>query len=172
MAGRNKHHLRVIQGNARSKHITKNEMKNRLAHENRMRGPTEEIIAPPYLTAAQKKEFYELAEELLKLDIFSELETDVLARYLDSKYQYIQLVKDMRKIKPTLPVEDEEGNTHIVANSNHGKLVRSKNMLFNECRAAATDLGLTINARLKLVFPNNDIELVKTDAEKRFGNRL
>lgn len=169
MAGRNKLPLRVIKGNARSNHITKHEMKKRLAHEEKMRGPTENIIAPPYLTAVQKKEFDDIAKELLKLEIFSELEIDVLARYLDSKYQYVQVVKDLRKMKPTITVE-ENGKKQTFENEDYRKLLRTKNTLFNECRAAATDLGLTISSRLKLVFPGDTGDKAPSEFERKFGD--
>lgn len=170
MAGRNRQPLRVIKGNARSNHITKNEMKKRLAHEDRMRGPTENIIAPPYLTAVQKREFDEIAAELVKLEIFSELEIDVLARYLDSKYQYVQVVKDLRKMKPTFTVKGDDGKSSTFENEDYRKLIKTKNLLFNECRAAATDLGLTINARLKLVFPGENVKPEPSEFERKFGD--
>ena len=172
MAGRNKQPLQVILGNGRSKHLTKDDIKNRQKHEEKMRGPTENIVAPAYLTAAQKKEFAELAETLVGLEIFSVLDVDSLARYLDSKYQYLQLVKDMRKMKPTETVELPNGKKVTIANEDYPKLARVKNTLFTECRSAAADLGLTITSRLKLVIPQSQNVEGKSEAEKRFGGRL
>lgn len=172
MAGRNKQPLQVILGNGRSKHLTKDDIKKRQKHEEKMRGPSENIEIPSYLTAAQKKEFAEIAEKLVALEIFSELDVDSLARYLDSKHQYLQLVKDIRKIKPTETVEQENGKKITIANEDYPKLQRIKNTLFNECRSAATDLGLTITSRLKLVIPSPSTVEGKTEAQKRFGDRL
>lgn len=172
MAGRNKQPLQVILGNGRSKHLTKDEIKKRQNHEEKMRGSTENIVAPSYLTAVQKKEFVELSEKLVALDIFSELDVDSLARYLDSKYQYLQLVKDMRKMKPTETVEQSNGKKITIANEDYPKLARVKNTLFNECRSAAADLGLTITSRLKLVIPSPSTVEGKSEAQKRFGDRL
>lgn len=172
MAGRNKQPLQVILGNGRSKHLTKDDIKKRQKHEEKMRGPTENIVAPTYLTAAQKKEFTELAEKLEGLEIFSELDVDSLARYLDSKYQYLQLVKDMRKMKPTETVALPNGKKVTIANEDYPKLARVKNTLFTECRSAAADLGLTITSRLKLVIPQPQNVEGKSEAEKRFGGRL
>lgn len=172
MAGRNKQPLQVILGNGRSKHLTKDDIKKRQKHEEKMRGPTENIEIPSYLTAAQKKEFTEIAEKLVALEIFSELDVDSLARYLDSKHQYLQLVKDIRKIKPTETIEQENGKKVTVANEDYPKLQRTKNTLFTECRSAAADLGLTITSRLKLVIPSPSTVEGKTEAQKRFGDRL
>jgi len=172
MAGRNKQPLQVILGNGRSKHLTKDDIKKRQKHEEKMRGPTENIEIPSYLTATQKKEFAEIAEKLVVLEIFSELDVDSLARYLDSKHQYLQLVKDIRKIKPTETVEQENGKKITIANEDYPKLQRTKNTLFNECRSVAADLGLTITSRLKLVIPSPSTVEGKTEAQKRFGDRL
>lgn len=172
MAGRNKQPLQVIQGKGRSNHLTKDEMKKRQNHEEKVRGFNDKVKPPSYLTAAQKKEFVEIADELMRLEIFSNLDVDSLARYLDSKYQYLLVVKDMRKIKPTEVVKTESGKTVTIANEDYPKLARVKNTLFNECRSAASDLGLTITSRLKLVIPQPENTKKKSEAEMRFGGRL
>lgn len=172
MAGRNKQPLQVIQGKGRSNHLTQEEIKKRQKHEEKVRGFSDKVVPPSYLTAAQKKEFIQIAEELIRIDIFSNLDIDSLARYLDSKYQYLQLVKDMRKIKPTEVVELPTGKKVTLANEDYPKLARVKNTLFTECRSAASDLGLTITSRLKLVIPTPTPAEGKSEAEKRFGGRL
>lgn len=170
MAGRNKEPLAVIQGKGRSNHLTKEEIAKRQEHEEVMRGFTDNITAPSYLTAARKKEFDRLAKELVRLNIFSNLDVDSLARYIDSKTQYIQLVKEIKKIKPTDIIELPDGSKKVVANEDYPKLMRTKNNLFNECRAAASDLGLTITSRLKLVIPKTEEEKPKSKWAK-FGAR-
>lgn len=161
MAGRKKQPLSVIQGKGRSNHITKDEAKKRQAQEEALRGHTDKIEAPTYLLKSQKDEFDKIASELLRMNIFSNLDIDSLARYIDSKYQYIKLIKLLRRTKPT---DDFKV---------YAQMQRSKNLLFNECRSAANDLGLTITSRLKLVIPENDEgSKPKTEAEKRFSGRL
>lgn len=157
--GRNKQPLSVIQGKGKSHHITKEEAKKRLQHEEKMRGSTDNIVAPTYLTKKQKDEFNEIADKLIALDIFSNLDIDNLARYIDSKTQYIQLIRDLKKVKSVTTISDEEGKAITVANEDYPKLQRVKNALFNECRAAASDLGLTITSRLKLVIPESNEKL-------------
>lgn len=156
MAGRNKEPLSVIQGKGKSHHLTKAEMAKRKAQEESIKGFADNIEAPSYLTAAQKKEFNRLAKELIRLNIFSNLDVDNLARYIDSKTQYIQLVKELKKIKPTETVTKPDGKKVTFANEDYPKLQRVKNALFGECRAASSDLGLTITSRLKLVIPTKE----------------
>lgn len=169
MAGRKKQPLAVIQGKGKSKHLTKSEIESRQKHEENMRGSTDKVASPSYLTAAQKREFTEIASELMALEIFSNLDVDALARYLDSKYQYLQLVREMKKIKPTITVETDEGKKVTIANDDYPKLLRAKNTLFTECRQAASDLGLTISSRLKLVIPQTE-DKEKSEFERKFGD--
>lgn len=170
MAGRNKQPLSVIQGKGRSKHLTKAEIAKRQKQEEAVKGYVDNIEAPKYLTATQRKEFDKIAAELLRLDIFSNLDIDSLARYIDSKFQYIQLVKDLKKIKSTELLEMPDGTRKVIANEDYPKLMRTKNSLFNECRAAASDLGLSITSRLKLVIPTKEDDKPKSEFEQKFGD--
>jgi P27 family predicted phage terminase small subunit len=144
MSGRNKQPLTVIEGKGKSNHLTKEEKKKRLEHEDKMRGFTDNVSPPDYLTASQKREFEKLAKELIRLEIFSNLDVDSLARYIDSRDQYISLVKKIR----SFTAKDDF--------KLYAQMQRTKNLLFNECRSAASDLGLTISARLKLVLPEKE----------------
>lgn len=171
MAGRNKQPLSVIQGKGRSNHLTKDEIKKRQDQEKQIKGFTDNIEVPSYLTKKQKEEFEHLSHELIRLGIFSNLDVDNLARYIDSKTQYLDLIKAMKKIKPTETVT-MNGKSKVIANEDYPVLMRSKNKLFNECRTAASDLGLTITSRLKLVIPKAEDDKLMTEAEKRFSGRL
>ena len=170
MAGRNKQPLSVIQGKGRSNHLTKQAIKERQEQENALRGFTDKIEAPGYLLKKQKEEFDKIATELVRLGIFSNLDVDNLARYIDSKTQYLQLMRELKKIKPTEMVEMPDGKKKVFANEDYPKLMRVKNTLFNECRAAASDLGLSITSRLKLVIPKTEKEEPKSEFEQKFGD--
>lgn len=172
MAGRNKQPLSVIQGKGRSNHLTKQDIKKRQEQENLMKGFTDKIQAPSYLLKKQKDEFNEIATELVRLDIFTNLDVDNLARYIDSKTQYLQLIRELKKIKPTEIVELDDGTKKTVHNRDYPVLMRVKNTLFTECRGAASDLGLSITSRLKLVIPKTENEKPKSEGERRFGGRL
>ncbi|WP_078382341.1 phage terminase small subunit P27 family [Sutcliffiella halmapala] len=166
MAGRNKEPLAVIQGKGKSNHLTKEEIKRRQEHEEKVKGFTDKIVPPSYLTAKQKKDFEEISSELIRLEIFSNLDVDALARYIDSRDMYIRLVKDLKKIKATEIATFEDGAKKVVANEDYPKLMKSKNLLFTECRAAASDLGLTITSRLKLVIPKKEDDKPKNKFSK------
>lgn len=158
--GRPKQPLAVIQGKGRSNHLTKEEIKKRQEHEERMKGRTDNITAPSYLTKKQKEEFYRIADELIELEIFTNLDVDNLARYIDSRDQYIKVTRALRAMKA---VNDGE------ANDDYAKLQRTRNTLFTECRNAAGDLGLSITSRLSLVIPKKEEEEV-SEFERKFGD--
>lgn len=173
MAGRKKQPLSVIQGKGRSNHITKAEAKKRKGQEEAVKGYVDNIEAPSYLTKKQKEEFEQIANELIRLDIFSNLDVDGLARYIDSRDQYIKVVKTLRTMKParvgTIEVGDQEIKDKI-ASDDYAKLSRVKNLLFNECKAAASELGLSITSRLKLVIHKQEENKEPSEFEKKFGD--
>lgn len=161
MAGRNKQPLKVIEGKGSSNHITKEEAKKRAAHEEKMRGNNDKIRAPEYLLKKQKEEFEAIAAELVDLDIMSNLDIDTLARYIEAKTEYQRLGPVIRKLDPIKNLDT------------YTKLSRTRKQLSDECRSYASDLGLTITSRLKLIIPSSSATVgAKTEAEKRFGGRL
>lgn len=169
--GRPKQPLSVIQGKGKSNHLTKAEIKKREEQENRMRANTNNIVAPSYLTKKQREEFDAIAKELVELDIFTNLDVDNLARYIDSKHQYIKITRAQRAMKVTEKlVIDNEGNERVFANDDYGKLQRVRNTLFTECRNAAGDLGLSITSRLSLVLPKKEDDEPKSEFEQKFGD--
>lgn len=169
MAGRKKQPLSVIQGKGRSNHLTKKVIKEREEQEKALRGFTDDIKAPNYLTKKQKDEFNVLAGELVRLNIFSNLDVDGLARYIDARDEYIKIVKLLRTTKPGSKVKVEKGQATL-ANDEYAKLSRVKNLLFKECQSAASELGLSITSRLKLVIPKVDDNKPKSEFEKKFGD--
>lgn len=159
--GRPRQPLSVIQGKGKSNHITKAEAKKRKAQEDALRGKTDQIEAPSYLTKKQKEEFDKIAKQLVELNIFSNLDVDFLARYIDSKTEYEKMTKEMRKIK------NPSASDEIL--KRYSDLRINRNTFYNECKTAATELGLSITSRLKLVIPETEKEEV-SEFEKKFGD--
>lgn len=139
--------IAVIQANGR-KHLTKQEISEREANEVK---PIAENIAPPkYLSASQKKEFDKIAEQLQRLGIMGETDIDALARYILSKELYIKLTKQLKK-------------KEVISNPVVLDLyMKNQNKAYSQCRQAATDLGLTISSRCKLVVPQKQEKEDKT----------
>lgn len=173
MSGRRKEPLSVIQGKGRSNHITKKERLERQEQEDALKGFTDNLEAPSYLTKKQKTEFGQIATELIRLNIFSNLDVDGLARYIDSRDQYIKVTRELRTMRPTRTIEVElmgEIKKEKFIKDDYGKLARVKNLLFKECQSAAGELGLSITSRLKLVIPKTDEKKEPSEFEKKFGD--
>ena len=122
------------------KHLTQSEIAERMATE--LRPVTDNITAPEYLTKKQKTEFNKYADQLKRLGIIGETDTDALARFVIANDMYVHAVKQMRKSSvkydPVL----------------FGAWSDLQNRYFKQCREAAGDLGLTITSRCKLVVPS------------------
>lgn len=134
------------------KHLTKAEKEERKATE--VRAKSDNIIPPSYLPEELKDEFYRLAKELLDIDIMSNLDCEALARFIVSEYQY-QLLSE--KILKTKAINDK-----------YYDLLKAQEKVFKMCRAAASDLGLTISSRAKLVVPKKEEEQ-KESKWSKFG---
>lgn len=147
MAGRKKQPLAVIEGKGRSNHLTKEEKEARRKHEEAMRADTDKIVPPSRLLKSQKKKFEELASQLVKLNLMDNLDVDTLAMYIETYDNYVRVVKSARKMKNA----DLENNF-----KEYAAKMRTATQLADTCRKLASDLGLTISSRLKLVIPETE----------------
>lgn len=138
------------------KNLTKQEIEERQSQE--VKASSDKVKPPSYLDKDLKKEFKQLSNELVQIGIMSNLDVDALARFLIAKKMYLSVTNNLLELDPL----DEK----------YSILLINQDKLFKQCRQSASDLGLTISSRCKLVLPNKDKEAPKTDGEKRFGERL
>ena len=125
-----------------AKHLTKEEIARREAEE--LSVPIPSTVRPPdYIADAPKlvEEFNEIAEKLIALQILTELDADSLARYLLAKQNYLQYTSLL--------------NSAIRKNkvAEMAAIQTMQDKAFKQVRAAASDLGLTISSRCRLVVP-------------------
>ena len=139
------------------KNLTKAEIEARRNSE--IKPITDDIIAPGYLTSAQKKEFEKLANQLLKLKIMGETDVDALARYIVAQDFYINAVKQLRKPEVKRDPYLFESWSKI------------QERYFKQCRSSANDLGLSISSRCKLVVPEAAKEVPRENKFKQFEKR-
>lgn len=135
------------------KHLTKSEIEYRKSTE--VKANSDNIVAPNYLNKEQKKKFYEIANELLDIGIMSNLDCDCLGRYLIAETAYLKLTKRLNK----LSIDD------ILT---YEKTANLQDKYFKQCRSLASDLGLTISSRCKLVIPKKE-EKPKENKFAKFG---
>jgi P27 family predicted phage terminase small subunit len=162
------------------KHLTKKEIEERIASE--VKAPNDKVEPPSYLSAALKKEFTKIAEQLIDIKIMTNLDVDALARFIQVQKMYIDITKELMKRKPitTIEIDDLDQNGNIIGkkklempNDTFTELLSMQDKLFKQCRSAASDLGLTISSRVKLVIPkSNEEKKPPTKEEKLFGDAL
>ena len=150
------------------KHLTKAEIALREAQELH---PDADNVAPPkWLDTKQKKRFKELAAQLIDLKIMTNLDCEALARLVKAESDYIAISKAIDAM-PLLverrqyelgpdhkPMEDPETGEKIVVirmvvNEERAALTQQQDRLWKQCRQGATDFGLTIAGRCRLVAP-------------------
>lgn len=148
--------LEVVQARG-SKHLTKAEIQGR--QEREIKPITDNIIAPAFLTKKQKDDFYKITNQLKKLNIMGETDTDALARYIVANDFYINAVKKMR----TKEVKDDPILFNLWS--------KTQERYFKQCRASANDLGLSISSRCKLVVPEIKKDTPKENKFKKFEKR-
>ena len=128
------------------KNLTKEEIAQRRAEE--LDVPFKSVTAPSFLPQKLAKQFDLIAEKLLAINIMTELDEDVLARYLIASDQYERLTKKMNTI---LRKRDTDWDTFE-------RLQKMQDRSFKQCQATAQALGLTISSRARLVVPEKPPE--------------
>ena len=149
------------------KNLTKKEIMDRLATE--VAPCTEDLSPPKYLKATEKKRFAKIAEQLDKLGILGETDTETLARYVIAQGQYEKVTRELRTLlnaspKSTSPSYLEELDLWI---DRQERLARLQNRYFTQAQTAASTLGLTISSRCKLIAPKVD-DTPKVNKFKKF----
>ena len=158
------------------KNLTKAEIEARRASE--VSPATDEIAAPAYLTAAQKKHFNKLAGQLEKIKIMGETDVDTLARYVVAETQYQAAVKEQRKLVKERPDMDDVEKYPEPADYYkamefwylaQATADKRQEKYFKQASALARDLGLTISSRCKLQVPVKDEPEKPVNKFAKFG---
>ena len=130
--------LHLAEGNP--SHLTKAEIEERQSGE--LDVPFVDVKPPEYLTGEKQIEkFHYIADMLLALDIFTELDVDCLARYIMSEQLYLQYTNLLIKLIKSKDFEQM------------GKIQSLQDRAFRQCDTCARRLGLTITDRARLVVP-------------------
>lgn len=156
------------------KKLTQQEIADRRASE--VQPCTDDIVAPGYLTAPQKKTFYKLAGQLQKIKIMGETDCDALARYVTAQTLYEAATKELRKLEKDRPKredfpEDQQGEYYTRLDlyyTMQDSATRRQDRYFKQAQTAARDLGLTISSRCKIQVPVKEEE-PKQNKFARFG---
>jgi P27 family predicted phage terminase small subunit len=136
------------------KHLTKAEIEER--REMEIKVDSDKVVPPEYLPKELRVEFKRIADSLKKIEIISNLDVDVLAWFVISREQYVKTMKTLREIDPSEDIIYYE------------KILKANDTLLKQCTRAANELGLSINARGKLLVPKKK-DKEPTEFDKKFG---
>ncbi len=149
------------------KNLTKAEIEERRSSE--VQPCTDDITAPSYLTASQKKRFDKISRQLQKIKIFGETDCETLARYVTAQECYEQAVSDLRAIQRQRPKGDDVSVEDLVVWTEMlEKVDKRLDRYFKQAHTAASTLGLSISSRCKLQVPVKD-EPEKVNKFAQFG---
>lgn len=136
--------------NKGGKHYTKKELALQKAGE--IIGNNDNILIPDFLTIPQKKEFRLIAAELDRLELMTNLDSDVLGQYIQAKTNYLYYCDIVEKIKGKCDnVDDLLEQTGFLKEYEN---MKDKN--FKQCKSCADALGLNITARCKIKKPEKE----------------
>lgn len=141
------------------KNLTKAEIEERRIQE--VKVPSDNIEIPLYISKYDelKNEFNRLATMLLDSNMITNLDSASLARFIVSEHEYQRVTNKMLDIQ--------------TINNVYKNYADLQDKFFKQARAAASDLGLTISSRCKLVVPKKeDGEKEQSKEEKLFGAKL
>ncbi len=140
------------------KHLTREEYSGRKKAE--VVAPADNIRAPDFLSKKEQEKFEKIAAELMELKIMSNLDCDVLARYIKAEAEYVKVTKQLQKIKFLPDKNSTAGMEEQLAKQyeRYNYLSRIQNRLMKACNENARELGLTISSRCKLVIPREKEE--------------
>lgn len=151
------------------KNLTKAEIAERRATE--VAPCADDLTAPSYLTAAEKKRFDKIAGQLAKIKVMGETDTETLARYVTAQTLYEKATKELRALvnkRPTNTEADDYYERLDQWSAVQDNLARLQDRYFKQAQTVAASLGLTISSRCKLIAPVKD-EAPKVNKFARFG---
>mgnify|MGYP000038868105 FL=1 len=154
--------LVVMKG---KKHLSKAEIAARKDAE--VVAPNDKVRPPAYLTSEQKKKFRKLAKELLAIKLVANIDCDALARLLIAQDQFVEVTEQIRTtpLMVEVPVYEEKDNplsgekelvqvgTREVVNGVRERLMIIQDRCMKQCRQGASDFGMTVSSRCRLVVP-------------------
>lgn len=146
-------------------HLTKEEIAARAASE--IKAPADKITAPKYLTKTQREKFNDIARQLIAIEIMSNLDVDILAMYIQSHDKYLKYNRMVNRVL------SQTGAADIIKMADNAELLADYETLrdkaIKQCRSCASDLGLTITSRCRLVVPRAVAAQPENSILKRFG---
>lgn len=137
--------------------LTKAEIVERMEQE--VTELNDDIKVPPYLDLELGQRFLWYVSQLKELGIIGNVDAALLGRYVSEEKQYETIVTQLAMLDPIEDLHEYE------------KLNNMKAKIFTSTRQAASDLGLSVTSRGRLVVQKSKEDELSED-EQMFGGRL
>lgn len=155
--------LHLIDGNKAK--LSKSVLETRAENEARLHTGTDKVKPPGWLSNEAKKEFRRVVKELMKTNLVTNLDVDMLAVYCDAYVSYQKCEELIRQEGLIVEYTNKAGETNNIPHP----LLTKKKQLFDQMRSIALEFGLTPSARAKLALPKQEPQ-EKTPFERLFGS--
>ena len=138
------------------KHLTKAEREKR--HKEEIKAPCDNVVPPKWLSKKEKEKFNEIAQQLIEIGIITNLDCDVLARYIRNQTEYEKVTRQISRIKFTPDTKSEIGEEEQIGQqmARYNYLQKIQTRIEKQCNTDARELGLTISSRCKMVMPKTE----------------
>jgi P27 family predicted phage terminase small subunit len=164
VGGKNKKPIAVLVAEGK-KHLTKKEIEERKAEEELVKPNNDKIKCPSWVEdEVAKKEFKRIAKELKELDLLTNLDINSLASYCIAYSGYMTATLQLQGQPLVIDQKNKLGYVNKIPNP----LINIQLKYSDEMKKHASEMGLTINSRLKISVPKK--EKVKDEVEKEFGD--
>lgn len=133
----------VVEANGR-KHLSQAEAAERRSREPKV-DKAKTARPPKWLPEALKKDFRAIGKKLIAAGLYTDLDADTLGRYLVAQHQWLIATQQAEAALCAKPPDQEEAD----------KWGRIQERYFKQARNSASDMGLTVSSRCRLVVPES-----------------
>ncbi len=164
MSGRKKKSVEVLIAEGKT-HLTNKDIEARREEEGLIRPNDDKIKCPSWVKdKVARAEFKKISEELQELKLLTNLDVNTLASYCIAYSNYLKATLELEGQPLVISQTNKSGFTNLVENP----LIRIQLKFSDEMKKHASEMGLTINSRLKLVVPKAKPK--KDEIEEEFGD--
>lgn len=147
--GRPKKSIDVILAEGKS-HYDKETIERRKEEEAAIRPSDNKTECPDWLAdKVARKEYRRIAKELNNINLLTNLDITTLAQYCLAYANFLKATEELIDRPLVIEQTNKSGFTNLVENP----LIRIQLKYSDEMKKHATQMGLTISSRLKLVVP-------------------
>lgn len=154
LAGRNKIPIAAQIANGNKSKLSKAQIQALQDAEDAIKPASDNIIRPTWLDTEGRKMWMAVMDELLAVDLVTNVDVYALALACDSYSKYVKAAKDIKKNGLVIKFKNSIGAENTVANPNVTISQKYATQFKNFC----SEFGLSPAARARLARPKDDIE--------------